>query len=179
MVTRVYVEKRPGLDVEATGLLADLRTLLNLEGLTGLRLLNRYDVEGLDDALFAACRNAIFSEPQVDLTWDELPQSDVAFAIEYQPGQFDQRADSAAQCIQLLAQCDRPAVRCAKVYLLTGSLTEEEVSRIKSYLINPVESREAQLEPYETLAENYPTPEKVAVLAGFREISDKAAFIAD
>ncbi len=179
MVTRVYVEKRPGLDVEATGLLADLRTLLNLEGLTGLRLLNRYDVEGLDDALFAACRNAIFSEPQVDLTWDELPQSDVAFAIEYQPGQFDQRADSAAQCIQLLAQCDRPAVRCAKVYLLTGSLTEEEVSRIKSYLINPVESREAQLEPYETLAENYPTPEKVAVLAGFRKISDKAAFIAE
>ena len=93
-------------------------------------------MEGLDETLFEACRTTIFSEPQLDLTYDELPKADAAFAVEYLPGQFDQRADSAAQCIQILAQCERPAVRTARVYLLTGKLSEQDVLRIKAHLIN-------------------------------------------
>ena len=177
MVTRLYVEKKAPLAGEARGLLSDLRTLLGIEGLKGLRLLNRYDVEGLDPALFEACRTTIFSEPQLDLTYDELPKADVTFAVEYLPGQFDQRADSAAQCIQILAQCERPIVRTARVYLLSGSLSEQEVARIKAHLINPVEAREAQLAPYDTLAQSFEAPGRVPVLEGFRTIKDPAAFL--
>ncbi|MBQ3076929.1 MAG: phosphoribosylformylglycinamidine synthase, partial [Clostridia bacterium] len=179
MVKRVYVEKRPHLAGEAAGLLGDLRTLLGISSLEGLRLLNRYDVEGIDDALFENCVTAIFSEPQTDLTYAELPAADVAFAVEFLPGQFDQRADSAAQCIQILAQCERPAVASAKVYLLFGKLSDEEVARIKAHLINPVEAREAALALPETLAQDFPAPPDVAVLDGFRAMPDKAAFIAD
>ena len=108
-------------------------SLLGAAGLTGLRLLNRYDVEGIDEALFEQCASTVFSEPPVDNTYAELPQSEgVSFAVEYLPGQFDQRADSAAECIQLISQGERPLVRSAKVYLLQGSLTEAEVAEIKS-----------------------------------------------
>ena len=179
MVTRLYVEKKAPLAGEARALLSDLRTLLGIESLEGLRLLNRYDVEGLDETLFEACRTTVFSEPQLDLTYDELPKADAAFAVEYLPGQFDQRADSAAQCIQILAQCERPAVRTARVYLLTGKLSEQDVSRIKAHLINPVEAREAQLAPYDTLAQSFDVPSRVPVLEGFRTMKDKAAFLAD
>ena len=179
MVTRLYVEKKAPLAGEARALLSDLRTLLGIESLEGLRLLNRYDVEGLDETLFEACRTTIFSEPQLDLTYDELPKADAAFAVEYLPGQFDQRADSAAQCIQILAQCERPAVRTARVYLLTGKLSEQDVLRIKAHLINPVEAREAQLAPYDTLAQSFDVPSRVPVLEGFRTMKDKAAFLAD
>ena len=103
MVYRIYVEKKPGFDVEATGLKNELTSLLGIKELSGLRLLNRYDVEGIDEELFNQCANTVFSEPPVDNTYAELPASDgVSFAVEYLPGQFDQRADSAAECIQLI-----------------------------------------------------------------------------
>ena len=114
MVYRIYVEKKPGFDVEAEGLKKELVSLLGVAGLTGLRLLNRYDVEGIDEALFEQCASTVFSEPPVDNTYAELPQSEgVSFAVEYLPGQFDQRADSAAECIQLISQGERPLVRSA------------------------------------------------------------------
>ena len=159
MVYRIYVEKKPGFDVEAEGLKNELVSLLGVSGLTGLRLLNRYDVEGIDEALFQQCASTVFSEPPVDDTYDALPQFEgVSFAVEYLPGQFDQRADSAAECIQLISQGERPLVRSARVYLLQGSLTEAQVEEIKKYVINPVEAREASLEKKDTLKMEYPIP---------------------
>lgn len=107
-VYRVYVEKKSPFDVEAQGVLSELRSLLGIEGLTGLRLLNRYDVEGLDEALMRRCLPVVFSEPQVDIVHTQLPEADEVFAVEYLPGQFDQRADSCAECVQLLSQAERP-----------------------------------------------------------------------
>ena len=174
MVYRIYVEKKPGFDVEAEGLKKELVSLLGATGLTGLRLLNRYDVEGIDEALFEQCASTVFSEPPVDNTYAEQPQSEgVSFAVEYLPGQFDQRADSAAGCIQLISQGERPLVRSAKVYLLQGSLTEAEVAEIKKYVINPVEAREASLEPKTTLKMEYPVPTAVKVLDGFNQLDEE------
>ena len=125
MVYRIYVEKKPGLAQEAASLLADLNTLLRLKQLKGLRIINRYDVENIDAALFQTAVATVFSEPQVDAVSGDLTDVDgkTVFAVEYLPGQFDQRADSAAQCIQLISQGERPAVRSAKVYVLEGGLT--------------------------------------------------------
>jgi len=173
MVYRVYVEKKPGFDVEAQALKRDFSDFLGIEGLTNLRLLNRYDVEGIDRALFEACVRTVFSEPQVDEAYFELPQrNSAAFAVEYLPGQFDQRADSAAQCIQLASQREKPLVRTARGYLLEGALTDEAIGRIKKYVINPVESREASLQPVAALALPVDAPERVAVLTGFRDLDD-------
>ena len=174
MVYRIYVEKKPGFDVEAEGLKNELVSLLGVSDLTGLRLLNRYDVEGIDEALFQQCASTVFSEPPVDNTYDALPQFEgVSFAVEYLPGQFDQRADSAAECIQLISQGERPLVRSARVYLLQGSLTEAQVEEIKKYVINPVEAREASLEKKDTLKMEYPIPSSVAVLDGFNELDEE------
>ena len=119
MVSRVYVEKKPGFDVEAQQLLAELRDTLGIEALTALRVINRYDVEGIDEELFARCVPTVFSEPQVDIASAELPAANgPVFAVEALPGQFDQRADSASECIQLISQGERPTVRAARVYLL-------------------------------------------------------------
>ena len=146
MVQRIYVEKKPALRHDAKGLLHELRSLLGITALTGLRLINRYDVEGLDEATFRRAVNTVFSEPQVDDVMEQLPCTGaVVFAVEALPGQFDQRADSASQCIQLMTKGTRPAVRTAKVYLLEGALTQEQLEQIKHYVINPVESREASL----------------------------------
>ena len=172
MVYRVYVEKRPGLTAEADALASDIRTLLGIASLERLRLLNRYDVENITPELFDYSVKTILSEPQLDLVTDTLPQEGIVFAVEYLPGQFDQRADSAAQCIQILSQGERPLVRSARVYHLTGQLTAAEVASIKKYLINPVEAREASLEPFETLAMDYAVPETVATLTGFREMEE-------
>ncbi len=174
MVYRVYVEKRPGLTSEADALLGDIRTLLQIDALESLRLFNRYDVENITPELFDYSVKTILSEPQLDLVTDALPEGGIVFAVEYLPGQFDQRADSAAQCIQILSQGDRPLVRSARVYQLMGKLTAEDVAAIKKYLINPVESREASLEPFETLAMNYEVPESVATLDGFRDMDEEA-----
>ena len=173
MVYRIYVEKKPGFDGEARQLQNELTTLLGIRSLTGLRLLNRYDVEGISEELFRQCAGTVFSEPPVDDTCSELPaHQGPAFAVEYLPGQFDQRADSAAECIQLISQGERPLVRSAKVYLLEGALTDAEVEEIKKYVINPVEAREASLETRATLQMTYAVPGAVATLTGFNQLDE-------
>ena len=169
MLYRVFVEKKPGLDPESAKLLADCRTFLGLAGLERLLVLNRYDLEGLDESLFQRVKGTVLSEPQLDTVTEALSAPDAAaiFAVEPLPGQFDQRADSAAQCVQLLSQGERPTVRTAKVYVLYGTLTAEDVAAVKGYVINPVESREASLELPETLRQETAVPADVAVLTGF------------
>jgi len=176
MVYRVYVEKKPGLRLEAQALKNDVVALLGVHGLKELRLLNRYDVEGIDRPLFDACVRTVFSEPQLDDVYDSIAglEGYTAFAVEYLPGQFDQRADSAAQCIQIISQGERPLVHTAAVYLLRGDLTDEEFAAVKKYVINPVERREASLDRVDTLAVSYDVPETVPVLDGFRALDDGA-----
>ncbi|MDO5334581.1 MAG: phosphoribosylformylglycinamidine synthase [Coriobacteriia bacterium] len=181
MVSRVYVEKKPGFDVEAQQLFGELRTILGMQALTGLRLVNRYDVEGIDEELFASCVPTVFSEPQSDNVSFELPSAEGAtvFAVEFLPGQFDQRAASASECIQLISQGERPSVLSATVYMLEGELTDEDVAAIKRYVINPIEAREASLAERETLKMEYPTPGKVEVIEGFTDLDQEglACFI--
>ena len=183
MVSRVYVEKKPGFDVEAQQLAHELRDILGIERLEGLRLVNRYDVEGITEELFAQCVPTVFSEPQSDVATLEMPAVEGAavFAVEYLPGQFDQRADSASECIQLISQGERPEVRSAKVYLLEGPLADEDVAAIKHYVINPIEAREASLEPRETLRMEQPVPPMVETVEGFLDLDEAglAVFIAD
>ena len=224
MVLRVYVEKKDGFDVEAKALERELREILGISALQSLRLINRYDVEGISDGLFEQCVPTVFSEPQTDNTSRILPlagtvggtvtavatagaaiAADLAaavgiettkdvpnllapipaeatvFAVEALPGQFDQRADSASQCIQLISQGERPEVRNAKVYVLEGALSEDDIATVKKYVINPVEAREASLEPVATLAQEFPEPDPVETIDGFCELDTAglAAFIAD
>ena len=168
MVRRIYVEKKPGFDVEAGQLYDDLKEQLRLEALQGVRVLCRYDVSGIEEADWAAARDSIFSEPAVDQVFEESFEADGAVvAWEYLPGQYDQRADSAAQCVQLLTQGVRPEVRTAMVYVLQGALSPQQVESVKDYLINPVESREAALDKPETLDMAMDTPPDVAILTGF------------
>ena len=176
MVYRVCVEKKPGLAPECASLLSDCRSFLNLMGLTSVRIWNRYDAEGMDKALFDYACTTVFSEPQLDLTSEEADVSGAAaaFAVEPLPGQFDQRADSAAQCIQLLSQGERPRIRTAKVYALYGTLSDADVEAVKRYVINPVESREATLAKPETLAENLSEPKSVASVEGFTAMDEAA-----
>ena len=183
MVSRIYVEKKPGFDVEAQQLLHELRGTLGIDGLKGIRLINRYDVEGASDELFQQCVPTVFSEPQSDDAFAELPVEDgaVVFAVEPLPGQFDQRAASASECIQLISQGERPEVASAKVYMLEGELSQADVDAIKHYVINPIEAREASLEARDTLKMAQPTPGAVEVIDGFRELDEAglAAFIAE
>ena len=172
MVYRIYVEKKPGLAHEAAALLKELQGNLGITRLTGLRLYNRYDVEGIRKELFETCVPLVFSEPQLDEVTRELPTGGTVFAVEYLPGQFDQRADSAAQCVQILSQGERPTVRTAKVYVLEGNLTEEDLAAVKHYVINPVEAREADLHPLETLQMDYAIPTTVAVEEGFTALDE-------
>ena len=167
MVYRVYVEKKAGQTHEANALQREIQDFLGIHGLTGLRVVNRYDAENIDKELFDSAVNTVFSEPQVDTVFYEVPRGDVVFAVEPLPGQYDQRADSAAQCIQIISQGNRPTIRTAKVYVLSGALGEADVEAIKKYVINAVESREASLEMPETLAIDYAIPETVATVTGF------------
>ncbi len=172
MVYRIYVEKREGLENEARAAYAELSGLLGIKGLRSVRLLNRYDVENMEEGLFREAVGTVFAEPQLDLVYEECPKADRIFAVEYLPGQFDQRADSAAQCIQILQQGERPLIRTARVYLLDGEITDGELSAIKKYMINPVEAREASLEKPATLAATYDVPTEVEVLSGFTSLDD-------
>ena len=176
MVYRIYVEKKKPLAGAARALREDIRTFLGISALEDVRVLNRYDVEGIDRDVFDHAVNTVFSEPQVDDVYTELPagESDTVFAVEYLPGQYDQRADSAAQCIQITSLGERPTVRTAKVYLLRGGLTAEQVTAIEKYVINPVDSRLAALELPETLTVDYGMPDSVETLAGFREMDENA-----
>ncbi len=171
MVYRIFVEKKPGLDNEARALENDAKTLLDIEKLEKVRLLNRYDAENISEDLFRYAVRTVFSEPQLDIAAEEadLPGAYV-FAVEYLPGQFDQRADSAAQCIQIISRGERPLVRSAKLYALYGDLSEAEIAEIRKYVINPVEAREASLEKPATLKTEYAVPTEVATLNGFTEL---------
>jgi len=174
-VKRIYVEKMPEYAVEAKNLLWEIRHILLIKNITGLRFLNRYDVEGVADELYNTCKPIVFSEPQVDVTYDALPEGGKAvFAVEYLPGQYDQRAASCEECIQLVGQCERPTVRTARVYILEGDFTEDELNRVKKHVINPVASREADLGEKETLQQVYETPDSVETLTGFTSMDMEA-----
>ncbi len=183
MVSRVYVEKKPGFDVEARALAHELQSILGIEGLESVRLLNRYDAEGMSEELFAQCVPTVFSEPQSDEVSSELPvaEGEVVFAVEPLPGQFDQRADSASECIQLISQGERPLIRNARVYILGGELSEADIDAIKHYVINPIEAREAALDVPETLKLEQPKPEMVESIEGFLDFTreELEAFLAD
>ena len=178
MVFRVYVEKKPGLANEAAALKSDAKTLLGIKGLEEVRILNRYDAENIDAQLFDDCIYKVFAEPQLDNTSESqyklLGAGEAAciFAVEALPGQFDQRADSAEQCIQILSQGERPTVKFARVYALYGDLSEADINAVKGYVINPVETREASLDKPETLEQKYDIPEEVETLIGFTHMTD-------
>ena len=180
MVYRVFVEKKKELAHEANNLKEDIRSLLRIDALEDLRIVNRYDVENIEPELFDYAVKTVLSEPQLDIVRRSLDCAGAqVFAVEYLPGQFDQRADSAAQCIQIISQAQRPEVRTAKVYLLYGALSEEQVAEIKKYVINPVEAREAAMDKPQTLKINYDIPTTVETLEGFCALSREAlaAFI--
>ena len=175
-VLRCYSQKKTGFDVEAQGLLGALRDQLGIRGLESVVILNRYDADQIDPAIYEQAKGIVFSEPQVDAVYDEtFPVPEYPhriLAVEALPGQFDQRADSAAQCIQLMAGVDRPLIAYAKVYLLGGRLTEEELDKIRRYLINPVESREASMDKSATLVRTHEAPDRVAVIQGFTTLDE-------
>ncbi|MBE5737837.1 MAG: phosphoribosylformylglycinamidine synthase [Clostridiales bacterium] len=170
MVYRIYVAKKSEFANEAKALMGEIKNLLKIEGVKNLKVINRYDVEDIQKDLFDKCINAVFSEPQIDDAFEKLPKADYIFAVEPLPGQFDQRADSAAQCIQLFSAGNRPVVKTAKVYAIDGNLTDAEIEQIKKYVINPVECREADLQEKQTLAVEYDLPESVQTLVGFNKL---------
>ena len=174
-VYRIYTEKKPQFAVEAQSVLSDLRTALQLDVL-GIRVLNRYDADHITETDFKAAIPTVFSEPAVDLVYDKLPllsNQERVFAVEYLPGQFDQRADSCEQCIQILNGKERCRVRNARVYIVTGAISDADFARLRAYLINPVESREASLDPVDTLDTNYALPETVETLTGFIDMDEQ------
>ena len=181
-INRIYVEKRPEHAVEAGAVLSDLRQVQGIAALRGVRIFNRYDVEGLTDEQFASAVRNVLSEPQLDFTYEHLPprtKGERTLAVEFLPGQFDQRADSAAQCIQFQTCGERPTVRSARVYMFDGEITDEQMAVIKKTLINPVEAREASLDRPETLKVDYEIPTTVKVLEGFNALdaAGLAAFV--
>ncbi len=173
-IKRLYVEKKEGCDIEAASLFNDIKVNLGIDGLTKLKILNRYDVEGISDKDFQAAKTTIFSEPPVDRVYEENYDFGACrvFAVEYLPGQYDQRADSAMQCIQIISQKERPEIAVAKVYVLDGDISDADFEKIKEYCINPVDSRQAALEKPETLAMVMDYPEDVKVLDGFIDMTE-------
>ena len=173
-VKRLLVEKREGFDLEAKALMKDLKDSLHIDCIDDLRLLNRYDIEGLSDEICDSASKTIFSEPNLDIVYKEYVEYDKdakVFAVEYLPGQYDQRADWAAQCVQIINEGQRPNINSAKLYILTGDIDDELFAKIKSYVINPVDSREASLEKPETLELETEIPTEVATIEGFIDFS--------
>ncbi len=174
-VKRIFVEKKPGFDVEANGLTNEILEHLRIPQIENVRIIYRYDIEGISDAIYKQARTTIFSEPPVDSVYDEeisIDVNDKYFAIEYLPGQYDQRADSAAQCIQILTQGERPEVKNAKLIILSGKITDNDLERIKKYVINPVESHEANLEKPKTLKDELLSPPDVEIIDNFIKMND-------
>ena len=181
MVSRIYVERSSASMWRRSSFCTSCRAFLASRR-SRASVINRYDVEGASDELFEQCVPTVFSEPQSDDAFTELPDAQGAmFAVEPLPGQFDQRAASASECIQLISQGERPEVLSAKVYVLEGELTDADIDAIKRYVINPIEAREASLATRETLKMEQPTPGTVEVVEGFRELDETglAAFIAE
>ncbi|MCR4841797.1 MAG: phosphoribosylformylglycinamidine synthase [Eubacterium sp.] len=173
-VRRVYVEKKEGFDVGAKGLLSDIRDFLGIKSVTGVRVLVRYDVENISDDTYVRALGTIFSEPPVDRIFEEEADfgDSRVFAVEALPGQFDQRADSAAQCVKLIDPSQDPVVSCAIVYVLEGSVTDEDFDRIKELCINPVDSRLASFDKPNTLISHYDDPEDVKIIDGFTTVPE-------
>jgi phosphoribosylformylglycinamidine synthase len=174
MVRRIYVEKKKEFAVEAKELYLDLKENLKIKGLSDLRIVNRYDIEGIDDQTYEVAKHTIFSEPAVDVTYDEelpLEAGVQHFAMEYLPGQFDQRSDSAAQCLGLIDLDAHPTVHFAKIIILAGDLSKDDLEGIKNYCINPIESREASEDKLDTLEMPFTQPEKVQVVSGFIQMT--------
>jgi len=174
-VKRIFVEKKPGYDIEAKSMYRDLKENLGIKGLEKVRIVNRYDIQGITDEEYQKSRKTIFSEPPVDYVYDEkldIPSQSRVIAVEYLPGQYDQRADSAAQCIQILTCGERPIVKAAKIILLEGNISDSEYKRIKSYCINPVESQEASLDKPDTLEMNVQVPEEVETISEFIDMDE-------
>lgn len=174
MVERVYSEKKTELAVEAKALFSDLTELLGMKNIENVRIINRYDAENIGKELFEYAKRTVFSEPQTDIVTDEIDlKGGYAFAVEYLPGQFDQRAESAAECIQIISQGERPIVRSAKVYVISGKVSEADIEKIKKYVINPVEAREASLDKPETLKTEFSDPGDVETVDGFIELDSE------
>ncbi|HWQ79602.1 MAG TPA: phosphoribosylformylglycinamidine synthase [Anaerovoracaceae bacterium] len=176
MVRRIYVEKKKGFDIEAQGLFEDLKENLHLQRLTAVRVINRYDIEGIDDATYEAAKYTVFAEPAIDRAYDEEVPVDAGsqfFAVEYLPGQYDQRADSAGQCIKLMNVNSNAAVQFARLIVLAGSVSGGELAAIKNYCINPVDSHEAGLEKPDRLDIQTVAPENVQAIFGFTRMSDE------
>lgn len=175
-VKRIYVEKKGGYDVSAKDLFNDIRENLGIKNLTKLRIINRYDISGITDEEYNSAKNTIFSEPTVDNSFDEnieIDKNDKLFAMEYLPGQYDQRADSAAQCMQILTQKERPLVVTAKLIILSGEISNSEFKKIKSYCINPLELREASLLKPESLEARHADPENIKEVKAFTNMNDE------
>ena len=178
MVKRIYVQKMKGFDNEAKGLLEDIKENLLMDNLKDIVILNRYDVEGITSRVFEAAKNTVFSEPQVDDCYIEdypFNRDDKVFGVEFLPGQFDQRANSLSECLQILTEGVRPLSKSAKIYILKGNLNDQDVDKIKSYIINPVDSRECTLDKLDSLDEKQIEPEDVQVVEGFISMTDEDA----
>lgn len=174
-IKRLFVEKKKGFDIEARAMKQDLIENLGLTKLTGVRVINRYDIDGITDAELEQVLPSVYAEPQVDnVTFEniEIPNDDKYFAMEYLPGQFDQRADSAAQCTQIMTGGERPIVRTAKIIILSGDISEDDLKAVERYTINPVESRPASMDKPETLNDKLAEPADVAVIDGFIDMDD-------
>lgn len=173
-VRRVYVEKKPAYAVKANELNEEIKSYLGISSVEGVRVLIRYDMENLSDEIYGLALTTIFSEPPVDEYYlEEFPaeEGDLVFSVEYLPGQFDQRADSAEQCIKLLKEDEEPVIKSAVTYVISGSFTQDQITEIKSFCINPVDSREADETRPETLVTVFETPEDVLVFEGFKELT--------
>lgn len=178
MVRRIYVEKKKGFDVEAEALFNDVKENLHIDGLSGVRILNRYDMDGIDDATYEAAKYTVFAEPAIDVVYEETMPEDagsaVFFAVEYLPGQYDQRADSAAQCIKLMNTEAEAVVKFARTIVLEGDIDGKDLEAIKKYCVNPVDSQIAAMEKPDDLAMETVPPEDVPVIDGFRTMTESA-----
>ena len=176
-VKRVYVEKKPEFAVKAGELREEIGSYLSIDTVTGVRVLIRYDIENLSEETYKQALVTIFSEPPVDYVYEEdfpKEEGDTVFSVEYLPGQFDQRADSAEQCVKLLKETEEPVIKTATTYVISGSLTKEELDAVKAFCINPVDSREASETIPETLVSVFEKPEDVAVFEGFASMDEAA-----
>ncbi len=174
-VRRIYSEKKPEYAVKAGELMNEIKEYLNIQNVTAVRVLIRYDVENVSDETLSRALGTVFSEPPVDFVYEEtfpVTPEDTIFSVEYLPGQFDQRADSAEQCVKLLNETEEPVIRSATTYVLSGVLTKEEVEAIKSYCINPVDSREAAEVKPETLESVFEDPADVIIFDGFKDMPE-------
>ncbi len=175
-VRRIYVEKKPEFAVQAKELKSEIKNYLGIDTVNEVRVLIRYDVENISDATYEKAVRTVFSEPPVDFVYEETFDLNGAksFSVEYLPGQFDQRADSAEQCVKLLKEDEEPTIRSAVTYVIGGNITEEQFSLVKSHCINPVDSRETGMDKPKTLLTSFEEPKDVKIFDGFTGMTESA-----